>query len=390
MRKTIITLISSLCLTGSLFSQNGMSAKPRLSRTGVNLSLWKGCATQRTDTAGTTWLNLGLFSAMRKVNGLGANLLGSTVTTHSQGVQLAGFFNLTGQSLDGLQAAGGANVNGHMNGISMAGLVGITRGRARGLLLSGLANVTGGSAEGVVFSGLLNLTGQASSGFFLSGLAGIAQEDFRGMAAGGLLNIAGRDLKGWQVAGLANITGGRMKGVQMAPFNVATTAKGVQIGLVNYYKERLDGFQLGLVNANPRTRVQLLLFGGNQTKLNMGARFKNELFYTILGGGTHYLDFDDRFSAAFFYRAGLELPLYRRLYISGDLGFQHIETFRNKRQGIPARLYALQARVNLEYRLTRLLGIFVTGGYGTTRRYTHGKTFDRGILAEGGGVLFRY
>lgn len=181
-----------------------------------------------------------------------------------------------------------------------------------------------------------------------------------------------------------------MKGVQMAPFNVATTAKGVQIGLVNYYKERLDGFQLGLVNANPRTRVQLLLFGGNQTKLNMGARFKNELFYTILGGGTHYLDFDDRFSAAFFYRAGLELPLYRRLYISGDLGFQHIETFRNKRQGTPARLYALQARVNLEYRLTRLLGIFVTGGYGTTRRYTHGKTFDRGILAEGGVILFRY
>ena len=51
-----------------------------------------------------------------------------------------------------------------------------------------------------------------------------------------------------------------------------------------------------------------MLFGGNTTKLNVGARFKNKLFYTILGGGTHYLDFSDKFSASLFYRAGLELP----------------------------------------------------------------------------------
>ena len=68
--------------------------------------------------------------------------------------------------------------------------------------------------------------------------------------------------------------------------------------------------------------------------------FKNRLFYTILGGGTHYLDFGDKFSAALFYRAGLELPLYKQLFISGDLGYQHIETFKNKDYGIPARLYA--------------------------------------------------
>ena len=73
-----------------------------------------------------------------------------------------------------------------------------------------------------------------------------------------------------------------------------------------------------------------MFFGGNATKLNVGARFKNKLFYTILGGGTHYLDFSDKFSASLFYRAGLELPLYKQLFISGDLGFQHIENFRIK------------------------------------------------------------
>ena len=171
-------------------------------------------------------------------------------------------------------------------------------------------------------------------------------------------------MKGIQISGLGNITGGTATGIQLAPLNVAVRAKGLQIGLVNYYKEKLDGFQLGLVNANPDTQVQMMLFGGNATKLNMAARFKNELFYTILGGGTHYLDFSDKFSGALFYRAGLELPLYKQLFISGDLGYQHVETFKNKDYGFPARLYSLQTRINLEYRLTERLGVFVTGGYG--------------------------
>ena len=123
-----------------------------------------------------------------------------------------------------------------------------------------------------------------------------------------------------------------------------------------------------------------MFFGGNATKLNVGARFKNRLFYTILGGGTHYLDFGDKFSAALFYRAGLELPLYKQLFISGDLGYQHIETFKNKDYGIPARLYALQARVNLEYHLTDRFGIFLTGGYGGSRYYTQGKPMTKASL----------
>lgn len=74
----------------------------------------------------------------------------------------------------------------------------------------------------------------------------------------GLLNVVGGDMKGLQIAGLGNITGGTSAGVQLSPLNVAVRAKGLQIGLVNYYKEKLDGFQLGLVNANPDTKVQMM------------------------------------------------------------------------------------------------------------------------------------
>lgn len=118
----------------------------------------------------------------------------------------------------------------------------------------------------------------------------------------------------------------------------------------------------------------------------MGVRFKNQLFYTILGGGTHYLDFSDKFSASCFYRAGLSLPLCQRFSISGDLGYQHIETFKNESNTVPARLYALQARINLEYNITERFGIFCTGGYGISRPYTQTGTSTK--VSSGKGASF--
>ena len=258
------------------------------------------------------------------------------------------------------------------------------------MVFSGLANITGDNSNGMIVGGLLNITGEKTAGVQLSGLANISGGNFSGVTISGLLNVVGDDMKGLQISGLGNITGGTSAGVQLSPLNVAVRAKGLQIGLVNYYKEKLDGFQLGLVNANPDTKVQMMFFGGNTTKLNLAARFKNKLFYTILGGGTHFLDFSDKFSGALFYRAGLELPVCKQLFISGDLGYQHVETFKNKDYGFPARLYSLQTRINLEYRLTAKLGVFVTGGYGWDRYYNRNANFDKGAIVEGGVVLFKY
>ena len=315
---------------------------------------------------------------------------------------------------ENLQKTGAFKIRGAYNKImklddeaKKKGLIASSAGNhAQGVIFSGLTNIVGDNASGVLIGGLLNIAGENSSGAHIAGLANISGEDFIGITASGLLNIVGENLRGVQISGLGNITGENMQGLQIsglgnvvgehftgaqvAPFNFAGKGKGVQIGLVNYYKNSFDGFQLGLVNANPDTKVQLMLFGGNATKLNVGARFKNNLFYTILGGGTHYLDFSDKFSASLFYRAGLELPLYKQLFISGDLGFQHIENFKNKDYGFPARLYALQARVNLEYRLNDRLGVFVTGGYGGSRYYNKGVTYDKGVIVEGGVVLFKY
>ena len=54
------------------------------------------------------------------------------------------------------------------------------------------------------------------------------------------------------------------------------------------------------------------------------------------------------------------------------------------------RLYALQTRVNLEYRFNERIGVFLTGGYGGSRYYNKGVTYDKGIIVEGGVVLLSF
>lgn len=356
---------------------------------GINLSLWKGVSTQPVDSLQTTYLNIGLLSTMNRVKGLGINAISSVVRQDLYGAQISGFANIVGGSMNGIQISGLTNVNGdNMLGLSATGLVNIAGNKSQGVLISGLTNVIGDNSQGILVSGVLNITGDVARGIHVAGLANITGSEMTGVILTGLLSVTGENMTGVQISGIGNVIGEEANGVQLSLLNYATRVNGLQIGLINYYRDKMDGFQLGLVNLNPDTRYEYMIFGGNATKINAGVRFKNKLFYTILGAGTHYLDFDDKFSASAFYRGGLWLPLHNKLSISGDLGYQHIETFNNKKQeNIPARLYALQGRINLEYDFTNKFGIIVSGGYGLSRHYNKSKTFDKGIIAEAGIVL---
>lgn len=302
-------------------------------------------------------VNIGLLSTMDHMDGVGINVAGSVV-------------------------------HGEMNGVQITGLVTITGNKTRGVIISGLTGIGGDNTSGVMLGGLMNVTGNMASGLHLSGIANITGQSFGGGMVSGLLNVTGEHMNGLQLAGFANITASRLRGVQVALCNYATQVRGLQIGLVNYYREEMKGFQLGLVNANPETNVQMMLYGGNATPANIGVRFKNRLFYTILGVGSMYQGLNDKFSASVSYRVGLSVPLYKRWSVSGDVGYQHIEAFDNKDEVIPRRLYALQARVNLEYRFTGKFGIFATGGYGLTGFYHQASNYDKGAIMEAGIVLF--
>lgn len=379
-KKTILTaaiLMAAVCLS----AQNKSA--------GINLSLWKDICTQPHDSTQTTYVNIGLLSTMNRLNGVGINALGSVVHGDMNGVQITGLANLAGGTMRGVQFAGISNISGNNTvGLSVAGLVNITGDGSKGLVITGLTNIGGDNNSGVMLSGFMNVTGNMASGLQLSGAANITGQAFNGVMTSGLLNVVGEHMNGLQMAGLANITGNKLNGVQVGAFNYATNVRGLQIGLVNYYQKEMKGFQLGLVNANPDTRVQMMMYGGNATPANIGVRFKNKLFYTIVGVGSFYQDLNDKFSISASYRAGMSFSIYKGLSISGDLGYQHIEACSNKDEVIPRRLYALQARANVEYQLTKKFGIFATGGYGLTRFYNRSSNYDKGAIIEAGIVLF--
>lgn len=379
-KKTILTaaiLMAAVCLS----AQNKSA--------GINLSLWKDICTQPHDSTQTTYVNIGLLSTMNRLNGVGINALGSVVHGDMNGVQITGLANLAGGTMRGVQFAGISNISGNNTlGLSAAGLVNITGDGSKGVVISGLTNIGGDNNSGVMLSGFMNVTGNMASGLQLSGAANITGQAFNGVMTSGLLNVVGEHMNGLQMAGLANITGNKLNGVQVGAFNYATNVRGLQIGLVNYYQKEMKGFQLGLVNANPDTRVQMMMYGGNATPANIGVRFKNNLFYTIVGVGSFYQDLNDKFSISASYRAGISFSIYKGLSISGDLGYQHIEACSNKDEVIPRRLYALQARANVEYQLTKKFGIFATGGYGLTRFYNRSSNYDKGAIIEAGIVLF--
>lgn len=379
-KKTILTaaiLMAAVCLS----AQNKSA--------GINLSLWKDICTQPHDSTQTTYVNIGLLSTMNRLNGVGINALGSVVHGDMNGVQITGLANLAGGTMRGVQFAGISNISGNNTvGLSVAGLVNITGDGSKGVVITGLTNIGGDNNSGVMLSGFMNVTGNMASGLQLSGAANITGQAFNGVMTSGLLNVVGEHMNGLQMAGLANITGNKLNGVQVGAFNYATNVRGLQIGLVNYYQKEMKGFQLGLVNANPDTRVQMMMYGGNATPANIGVRFKNKLFYTIVGVGSFYQDLNDKFSISASYRAGMSFSIYKGLSISGDLGYQHIEACSNKDEVIPRRLYALQARANVEYQLTKKFGIFATGGYGLTRFYNRSSNYDKGAIIEAGIVIF--
>lgn len=388
------------------------------------------------DSLRVSYFNLGLLTNVYQLKGMGVNLISSVVQNDVSGMQLSGLANVSGGTVSGLQLSGIANVVGYnFSGFSATGFCNIYGHNSQGMMFGGIVNVFGSNSNGVALSGLSNMAGGSYNGLVVSGLGNVSASDMRGIALSGLLNVSADDLygvqlasllnvvgdkakglqvvglgnvsiasAGAQLAGLANIVTGKAEGFQLASFNYAEKVKGVQLGLVNYAKGNVKGIQLGLVNytkdtasvklglvnISPRTRIQLVLTGGNVSKFNIGVRFLNKITYTMLGAGAPYLKFSDSFSGSVFYRAGLHWSPFSRFRLSGDLGYYHVENFQNKseKKSIPARMYALQARVNVEYQVSHNIGLILSGGYGFSRPYNQDRTFERKPIVEFGLVFF--
>ncbi len=365
-----------------------VSVSAQWKKAGINLSIAQKQGISTLDSAQTTLFNIGLYSAMNKLNGFSVNPLVGVTYNGMNGVQISGLGSANKGTANGVQINGITGINyGGFNGLSVSGLVNISSQQSDGVVISGLANICDYNS-GLLLGGLINFSNSDINGVQIAGMANITGKTANGLMVAGLLNLAGSDLNGVQISPLGNIAGNKMNGVQIGIANYATHGKGLQLGLFNYYREDYKGLQLGLINANPETRYQLMIYGGNKSKFNVGVRFKNELFYTILSTGAYYFNLNDKYSATFAYRAGLSLPIFKKLSISGDIGYEHIEGFKNKHKKLPAHLYSLQERINLEYHVMPYFSIFATGGYFVNRYYNKNANYDKGAIIEAGIILF--
>lgn len=410
-------LISLFLLGAALTGTNETYAtKPKGLKKGPNVAIH---ITDKKKFPPQTYFDLGLLTNQASLQGLGINVISSITHHQTKGVQIAGITNVTGLNVSGVQVAGIANVTGkNSNGVILSGLMNVNGGAAKGFQFSGIGNVTNGSTKGIFLGGLINLSGRSSGGMQIAGLANINSQHYAGVSVGGLMNVNGNNTKGLQLTSLLNVAGESNKGVQLAGLGNVTVAnkgvqasianysvqntglqigisnvetqggKGLQVGMVNISQDTAKAHQIGLVNWNPRTRTQLIVSGGNLNKVSVAVRFKNRYTYTQIGSGAYYFDTNQKFSLSTFYRAGAYCRLFSKLEIGADMGYYHIETFKNKDNGYPARLYALQPRLNLEYAISKKFGVFVSGGYSWTRRYGHSGNFDRQTTFEAGIVLF--
>lgn len=259
------------------------------------------------------------------------------------------------------------------------------------------------SVKGVQLSPISNIA-EHSSGVQLAVFSNVGYNGMEGVQLSALNNIAIGGAKGVQLSGFTNQTFGTMSGLQLAFRNQTDTLRGVQLGLFNAIAhDYRSGVQIGiinfsrdsitkrfgLINISPRTRVDIMGFGGTNSKINFALRFRNRSTYNIIGVGTHYMGLDSKFSGSLYYRIGQYFQLTPKLSLSGDVGFAHVETFQRNSTDSPERLYSLEARINMDYQLNKHWGVFGSVGYGSTHYYSHRKHYRNRMIGEV-GLTYNY
>lgn len=288
-----------------------------------------------------------------------------------------------------------------MRGVNIGGFGAMSRGTAYGVSIGSVVTAVDGNMRGLQIAGVTNIA-RHGNGFQIAGLSNASTSSFRGVQLSGITNISMGIKRGMQIAGVVNVCSSSMRGLQTAMYNYADTLsgsqigivnvcvshpKGVQVGIINYSRDTV-AHKIGLVNVNPKTRIDLMVYGGTSSKTNIAMRFRNRSTYNIIGLGSHFMGIDEHFSGTIYYRIGQYFTLSPRWSVSGDLGYYHVETFEEHSAAKPQRLYSIQVRLNADYSISRLLGVFATVGYGDTRYYSNSHRYRNRMIGEA-GLTFR-
>lgn len=260
------------------------------------------------------------------VNKYSFNLMGG-YSAGLDGLELAGFFNITRRNAQYVQLAGFFNiVGGNFKGVQAAGFYNQIRDTLTGVQLSGYTNIViKGPVNGVQAAGIVNISSSTHSGSQIAGVINIADSLKNGVQLAGIINIAQEELKGAQIAGVVNVAG-KVRGVQIGFINIADSSAGYSIGFLNLVK---------------KGKSSISLYTTDIALINVAAKTGNNKLYSILFGGVNptpnYTDYTLGFGL------GREFILNKNLSLATEISSQDV--FRGDKKSIP-EVYRLQTALN--------------------------------------------
>jgi hypothetical protein len=163
--------------------------------------------------------------------------------------QFAGFGNIVGQNVTGVQSAGTFNYAKSVNGVQYSGTLNIAKKNAD-CQVSGVANITGDN--NIQMAGVINKVQQ--SNFQVAGVANIANKSKVQVA--GILNITKQS--NFQLSGVANTA--NESDCQVAGiFNKTNKSKNIQVAsVINYAGDSCANQLAGMINyAKKTSKVQV-------------------------------------------------------------------------------------------------------------------------------------
>ncbi len=179
--------------------------------------------------------------------------LTSGITGSVHGIEVGLISNYNYEKFQGIQLAGFANISGANNVLNPKEKLEKTFG---GFQFATLFNKTYGDGVGWQMASF-NMAESSFKGFQL-GFVLNKSRDFNGVQIAGLINSSTMGAAGFQLAPLFNYSGGQSYGMQISLFNYARTGGFIsstnslfndfyQIGLINFSKTN-NGNQIGLIN----------------------------------------------------------------------------------------------------------------------------------------------
>jgi len=203
------------------------------------------------------------------VNRISINILAGA-SKGVNGIEGAGFANLTMQNVIGIQGAGFVNVVlGDVTGSQFAGFTNVSMGNLKGAQFAGFCNLNKGKMRGAQFAGFSNYNHQRTEGF----------------QGAGFINVSLGDIKGAQISGFGNIVKGNVEGFQGSGFfNYAKKVKGVQLGFINI-ADSVDGASIGFLSFVKKGLHQIEVSADELFYTNVGVRTGGYGFYNILSAG---------------------------------------------------------------------------------------------------------